>query len=150
MRMLIGALRYSVGNENDPGDPWGRSELSIQPDGAARLEHHFSRHRSTGVWAGQVESAALQALWNALQLAGFPARPPALPVAGAAMRRLVIETGDGPQRVDIAANVVSSLAGYAEAFDILDGLVRQLSGETVTYPTTQPLMVHDVIAEPIA
>jgi hypothetical protein len=25
-------LRYSVGNENNPADPWGRSELVLQAD----------------------------------------------------------------------------------------------------------------------
>ena len=40
-------VRYSVGNEHDPGDPWGRSELVIHADGSARLDHHFSRGRET-------------------------------------------------------------------------------------------------------
>lgn len=38
-------VRYSVGNEHNPGDPWGRSELVIHADGSARLDHHFSRGR---------------------------------------------------------------------------------------------------------
>jgi len=25
-------IRYSVGNEHNPGDPWGRSELVIRAD----------------------------------------------------------------------------------------------------------------------
>ena len=41
------ALRYSVGNENSPTDPWGRSELVIQPGGRTRLDHHFSCGRGT-------------------------------------------------------------------------------------------------------
>ena len=35
-------IRYRVGNEHNPADPWGRSELVIHPDGSARLDHHFS------------------------------------------------------------------------------------------------------------
>jgi hypothetical protein len=49
---------YSVGNENNPADPWGRSELVILPGGRARLDHHFSRRRTAGAWTGQVETAA--------------------------------------------------------------------------------------------
>ncbi len=32
-------IGYSVGNEHNPSDPWGRSELVIQADGSARLDH---------------------------------------------------------------------------------------------------------------
>jgi hypothetical protein len=69
-------VRYSVGNEHDPGDPWGRSELVIQADGSARLDHHFSRGREPRAWAGRVDAAALGQLLAALDRAGFPAVPP--------------------------------------------------------------------------
>ena len=31
-------LRYSAGNEHNPTDPWGRSELTVHGDGRAELE----------------------------------------------------------------------------------------------------------------
>jgi hypothetical protein len=31
-------IKYTVGNEHNPGDPWDRSELSIAADGSARLD----------------------------------------------------------------------------------------------------------------
>lgn len=144
--MSAGTLRYRVGNENNPGDPWGRSELVISPGGSARLDHHFSRRRETGAWTGQVDAAALDALWAALDRAGFPAVP-ALPlVAGATLRRLVVDA-DGTQREAIVDwHQAPSLPGYAEAFDLLDGVIRQLSGGAVRYPTKQPPIVSDIAA----
>lgn len=144
--MSAGTLRYRVGNEHNPGDPWGRSELVISPGGSARLDHHFSRRRETGAWTGQVGAAALDALWAALDRAGFPAVP-ALPlVAGATLRRLAVEA-DGIEQVAIVDwHQTPSLPGYGEAFDLLDGMIRQLSGESVPYPTTQPPIVSDIAA----
>jgi hypothetical protein len=139
-------LRYSVGNEHNPGDPWGRSELVIHPDGTAALEHHFSRVGGVGAWTGRVDAEALDALWTALDQAGFPAAPTSAPVGGATMRRLTVEVDGTPRYAVIDWNTSSRLPGYAEAFDILDGVIRQLSGDTVTYPTTQPAIVRDVTA----
>jgi hypothetical protein len=31
-------------------------------------------------------------------------------------------------------------------FDVLDGMVRQLSGDAVPYPTTNPVVVSDIAA----
>ena len=62
--MPAGTVGYSVGNEHNPGNPWGRSELVIAPDAQARLDHFFSRRPATGSWTGQVDDAALAALWG--------------------------------------------------------------------------------------
>lgn len=144
--MTVRVLRYSVGNENDPGDPWGRSELVIQPDGTARLDHHFSRVRDVGAWTGRVDAAALEAVWTALERAGFPAAPGSAPVAGAALRRLTVEADGALEQAIIGWHMTSSLPGYAEAFDLLDGVIRQLSGDAVPYPTAQPPIVRDIAA----
>ncbi len=82
-------IRYSVGNEHDPGDPWGRSELVIHADGSARLDHYFSRGRQPHAWAGHVDAAVPGELLAALGRAGFPAVPSAGPLPpGTAPRRL--------------------------------------------------------------
>lgn len=146
--MAAGLLRYSVGNEHDPGDPWGRSELVVEPDGTARLTHHFSRAGGSAAWVGMVDAAALPRLWDALQRANFPAVPTQAPVAGAALRRLTVETGQAAQVAVINARAAMSLAGYADAFDLLDGIVRQLSSDRVDYPTTQPPVVRDIAPAP--
>jgi hypothetical protein len=144
--MVAGTIRYRVGNENSPADPWGRSELVIQPDGEARLDHHFSRWRGAGSWAGRVDAVAMDALWAALDLAGFPAAPDLRPVAGATLRDLAVEADGASVRAIIDWHQAPALSGYAEAFDLLDGVIRQLSGDSVGYPTTQRTIVRGIAA----
>jgi hypothetical protein len=141
--MTMRVLRYSVGNEHNPGDPWGRSELVISDDGSARLNHHFSRSGATRAWTGRVDTAALEALWSALDRAGFPTAPNTPLVPGAAPRQLNVERDGASERALIGYYEASSLPGYAEAFDLLDGIVRQLSQDAVPYPNSQQTVVHD-------
>lgn len=148
-RMTVAVLRYSVGNENNPGDPWGRSELVIEPDGTAHLHHHFSRVPTVSAWTGRVDGAALNELWAALERAGFPAAPTSALVPGATVRRLTVEADGNSHQAFIDWHKTPSLPGYAEAFDLLDGIIRQLSGDAVPYPTKQPAIVQDVRAVPV-
>jgi hypothetical protein len=140
-------VRYSVGNEHDPGDPWGRSELVIHADGSARLDHHFSRGREPRAWAGHVDAAALGELLAALDRAGFPAVPPMLALPpGAALRRLAVEADRVAQQALISWHHTPSVPGYAEAFDLIDAVIRQLSGGAVPYPTKREPIVHGIVA----
>jgi hypothetical protein len=146
--MTRAAIRYSTGNEHSPADPWGRSELAIEPGGRARLDHYFSRGRPARAWTGQVDAAALTALEAALAEAGFPAAPgPGLLPPDAAVRRLVVEADGTARQVSLGWHQTPSLPGYATAFDILDGVIRQLSGETVPYQSAQPQIVRDIAAQ---
>jgi hypothetical protein len=140
-------VRYSVGNEHNPGDPWGRSELVIHDDGSARLDHHFSRGQEPRAWTGQVDPAALGELLAALRRAGFPAVPPmpALP-PGATLRRLALEANGAAQQALVSWHHAPSMPGYAEAFDLLDAAIRQLSGDAVRYPTKRGQIVHGIAA----
>ena len=36
--------------------------------------------------------------------------------------------------------------GYAEAFDLIDAVIRQLSGGAVAYPTKRETVVHGAVA----
>ena len=144
--MSARTVRYSAGNESNPGNPWGRSELVIAPDGSARLDQFFSRQPRAAAWTGLVDAAALDALWAALDRAGFPAVPAFRPVAGATFRTLTVEADGVSRRALLDWHQAPSLPGYAEAFDLLDGVVRQLSGDAVPYPTTQPVVVRDIAA----
>lgn len=137
-------LRYTVGNEHNPGDPWGRSELVIAADGSARLDHHFSRVPGVGAWTGRVDAAALGRLWTALEVSGFPAAPPGPFTAGATLRVLTVEVDGVPARAVLDWHRTTTLPGYADVFDLLDGVIRQLSGDTVRYPTTQPTVVSEI------
>ena len=139
-------IRYSVGNEHDPGDPWGRSELVILPDGAARLAHHFSRSNAVGAWSGRVDGAALDRLWSALDRAGFPAGSTAPLAAGSAVRRLTVEADGQAHHTIVGWHEAASLPGYNEAFGILDAVISQLSADAVAYPTGESTIVRDTTA----
>jgi hypothetical protein len=121
-------LRYSAGNEHSPTDPWGRSELVIQPDGRARLDHHFSRSRGTRVWTGRVGAGTLAALWAALVRAGFPAAPRPQLVPDATVCQLTVLAGGVPEQVTMDCGQARSLPGYGDAFGLLDQVIGQLSG----------------------
>src|ERR1700759_781432 len=101
-----GTIRYRTGNEHNPSDPFGRSELVLHADGSARLDHYFSRKRGTGAWTGQVDAAAGDALFAALEEAGFPA--PAAPGGAlppdSALRTLTVEAGGASQEVSLAGH----------------------------------------------
>ena len=143
--MTGGAIRYSTGNEHSPADPWGRSELAIDPGGRARLDHFFSRGRPARAWTGQVDLTALAALRAALHEAGFPAVPgPGLLPPDCTVRHLVVAADGATHQVSLGWHRTPSLAGYATVFDILDGVIRQLSGDTVPYPSAQPPIVRDI------
>jgi hypothetical protein len=151
-------IRYRVGNEHNPTDPWGRSELVIHPDGTARLDHFFSRGGPAGpagTWTGRVDPAALAQFWTHLSRAGFPAVPAARPLPpDSAVRTLTVEADEtggsagGGEHADVSWHQTPSLPGYAEAFDLIDAVIRQLSQDTVRYPTKQPQIVHDIAVGP--
>ena len=140
-------VRYSAGSEHDPGDPWGRSELVIRADGSARLDHHFSRGRQPRAWAGHVDATVTDELLAALDRAGFPAVPPTGPLPpGAALRRLTVESDGAARQALVSWHRAPSLPGYAEAFDLIDAVIRQLSGDAVPYPTKRGPVVHGAVA----
>ena len=129
--MTARVLRYSSGNEHNPADPWGRSELTVHGDGRVVLEQHHSRRPGTSAWAGQVDPQALSALWAALDASGFPAPPAAAAVPpDSVIRQLTVEEGGGAQSVMLAGSV----PGYAAVVGLLDGLVHRLSDGTVGRP----------------
>jgi hypothetical protein len=122
-------LSYSAGNEHSPEDPFGRTVLALDPDGAAQLDHYQrSGHRA---WRGRVAPDAVERLRAALDASGYPAVPRHPIPAGSAMRTLVVESGAEQQRAYVAWHAAPKLPGYDELFMVLDSLVRQLSGDTV-------------------
>ena len=129
--MTARVLRYSSGNEHNPTDPWGRSELTVHGDGRAELEQHHSRRPGTSTWDGQVGPQALSALWAALGQAGFPAPPPPRPVPpDSVIRRLTVESDGAAQTVLLAGPAHH----YSAVVALLDGLIHQLSEGTVGRP----------------
>jgi hypothetical protein len=137
-------LTYSVGNEHDPTDPFGRSELTIEPAGGTRLDHdQHGRHRA---WSGRVGPAAVERLWAALARAGFPRVGNQRPVpAGAPLCTLVAGDGEARRAVRLAWREARGLPGYDEAITILDDIIRQLSGEAMGgVPDAPGVVVSDI------
>jgi hypothetical protein len=134
---------YATGLENAPSDPFGRTELAIEPDGAARLDHrHVGRHRA---WTARVDPQVLERLQATLERAGFPNVASHPVPAGAAIRTLVAERHGVREGVHVAWHAAKDLPGYDEAFAILDSLVRQMSEDTVkAAPDTLPPAVVDL------
>lgn len=66
--------------------------------------------------------------------------------ADSTVRRLVVDADGAARQVSLGWHQTPSLPGYATAFDILDGVIRQLSGEAVPYKTAQPEIVRDIAA----
>ena len=132
-------LYYATGNENAPGDPFGRTELTLADDGGARLEHrHIGRHRA---WTGKVDPAQVQAARGALDTAGFPTVPPHPIPGGSTMRELAVDDTS----VLVEWYAVEDMPGYKEAFEILDSLTRQMSGDSVqATPDTLPPSVSEL------
>jgi hypothetical protein len=134
--MTVRALQYSVGNEHSPTNPWGRSELLV--DESVHLRHHFSRVRREAAWAGDLSAAAATAVWAAFDRSAFPVAPSGPVVPDTTFARITVDGTSvlTPHRA----------AGYAELFDVLDGIIRQVSGGEVPYPSTSPVTVDRVRA----
>ncbi len=137
-------IHYGTGNENAPGDPFGRTDLTIGPDGSARLDHrHIGQHRA---WTGVIDDAVLQRLHAALERSAFPQVDQHPIPPGSALRTLVVESPEsGRSGVHVAWHAAKDLAGYDELFEILDSLVRQMSEDSVTAtPDTLGPVVSDL------
>jgi hypothetical protein len=101
---------------------------------------------AAGSGPGQVDTAALATLWAAVERAGFPDVPEFRPVPDATLRQLTVQIGETRRTALVDWHIAPALPGYREAFDVLDGVIRQLSSESVPYPSDQPLIVHNIAA----
>ncbi len=139
-------LEYNAGLEHAPGDPFGRTELSIEADGRARLVHrHLGRVRA---WTARIDPVALATLWAALEHGGFPEVARHRIPGGAAMRTVIAHNAGSARSVSVAWHAASDLAGYREAFASLDSIVRQMSEDTVqAAPNTLALVVSELVRE---
>lgn len=125
----LSRIQYESGHENSPGDPFGRTTLTLEADGRARLDNLFvGQHRA---WEGRVVSATLDRLAAALHRSGFPTVPEHMLVPGTELRDLTVSGGAGSGRAILPWHQVTRWPGYDEAFAILDGLVNRLSGGAI-------------------
>lgn len=122
-----GRIEYSAGNPHNPGDPFGRTELVIEPDGTAQLTliRGTAGHRIT--WRASIDLAVVTRIHDALATAGFPQVPPHPIPGGATMRELTVVTGTDRRAAMVAWHAAQDLTGYAEAFALLDAITRAVS-----------------------
>jgi hypothetical protein len=144
--MTRGRVTYNVGVETNPGNPFGRSVLAIESDGKVRLDHHTRGGGAKQAWTGRVDPGALDRLWAAIEQSGFPDVPKHPVPAGATIRNLGVERSGAPKQSALVAwHAAAKLPGYAEAFKLLDQIVRQLSGNSVDrVPATTETLVTDI------
>ena len=134
--MTMRVLRYHVGNEHDPGDPWGRSELVIQPDGTLRagpllLPRRWRSARGRGASTRPPSTPC----GRPCEHAGFPTPLPAALTPGASPRRLIVETDGVAQRRPWSATARrSNCPATPRRSTSSTASIRQLSGDTVDVP----------------
>lgn len=116
-------IEYRIGNEHNPGNPFGRSHLTIEPDG--QMRHELFTVGPAFAWTAVVLPDVLERFWRAVEEAEFPDCPNVMPPAGATLRHLEI----GGESIMLPYH--ESVAGYDEAFSILDAILRQTSDDKV-------------------
>jgi hypothetical protein len=136
-------VEYTSGSEYDPGDPFGRCVLVIDGNDASLEVRHRGVRRS---WKGHVSDSTLATIDSQLTAAGYPAVPTHKVPAGSSLRTLTVsssgeptEDGEGPKTARMAYHEAARLPGYAEAFELLDGVIVALTaGEVPVVPTPTP------------
>ncbi|MDA0179052.1 hypothetical protein OJ997_02000 [Solirubrobacter phytolaccae] len=119
-------LWYTIGNEHNPGDPFGRIVLTVEADGTAALEHYGGRNGS-GTWTARVDTDVIARIRAELGRSTFPevAREP-IP-AGSGLRQLEVVTDDEPEYVLMGDRQGQRLDGYKEAFALLDAIAIRIT-----------------------
>jgi len=117
-------IRYRVGNEHNPMDPFGRVDLKIEAPGDARLAH-VSR-TGGGTWTATVRPETLDGLRTAIAAAGFPDVPVFAAVPDSEVRTLAV----GAAGVMVVEQV-AKLPAWADVFKTLDAIADEMSGGTV-------------------
>jgi hypothetical protein len=132
------AVWFTIGNEHNPGDPFGRVVITIDDAGHVVLEHYSRQGNAT--YTADAEPGVIDEIRAALARGGFPDVPRHQIPAGAAMRQLELVTDGEPQYAMVYDSFGMQLEGYKDAFAILDSLALQLTGYAE----------HDKLGTPVA
>lgn len=118
---------YGLGNEDDPGDPFGRTELVLEAGGRAHLDNRQAPAPARA-WEGRLGPGVFEQVLAALQTASFPAGAPKVFRPGAAVAQLRVEADGASTAADLDWHAATRMPGYRDALRLLDGIVAQLSG----------------------
>lgn len=130
-------LWCTIGNEFNPGDPFGRVVLTIDDQHRVTLEHHSRQGSAT--YTAELGAGVLDEIRRALAAGGFPHVPEHRVPAGAAIRRLELVIDGEPVSASVYDDFGRQLAGYRDAFAILDSLTLQLTGYAEHDPLKTPV-----------
>lgn len=119
-------LWFTIGNEFNPSDPFGRVVLTIDDAEHVTLEHHSRQGSAT--YTAELGPGVLDELRAALARSDFPVVPQHHIPAGAAIRQLELVTDGEPRSASMYDDFGKQLDGYKDAFAILDSLTLQLTG----------------------
>ena len=117
---------FSIGNEHNPADPFGRVVITIDPDDVVTLEH-FSR-QGNATYTADLAPGVTDEITSALARGGFPNVPSHEIPGGASLRQIKVVTDGEPQSATVEDFFAKQLEGYKDAFAILDSLTLQLTG----------------------
>jgi hypothetical protein len=131
-------LWFTIGNEHNPGDPFGRVVLTIDDANHLVLEHYARQGNSS--CTADVGAGVVDDIRAALARGGFPQVPRHQIPAGATMRQLELVTDGEPQYAMVEDFFGKQLEGYRDAFAILDSLTLQLTGNAE----------HDQLGTPVS
>jgi|tagenome__1003787_1003787.scaffolds.fasta_scaffold20783520_2 hypothetical protein len=131
-------LWFTMGNEHNPSDPFGRVVLTADDENRLALEHHS--RTGDAAYTADLGPGVLDEIRAALHRGGFPDVPRRPIPAGATMRELELVTDGEPQYAMVEDFLGKELEGYRDAFAILDSITLQLTGHAE----------HDTLKTPVS
>lgn len=136
--MIPGArrIRYDTGNPEAPDDPFGRRLLIVDRSGLTRLGNW---HRGGArAWSGTVVLEVMDEVLEHLAAGGFPEWRPSK-IAPGAIYTLVVE---GDESYSVMDSAHTSNPEFKVALQLLNGIVRQLSGDAIRIGQPERTLVH--------
>lgn len=119
-------LWFTLGNEFNPGDPFGRVVIAIDDASRVTLEHYSRQGNAT--YTAQLGAGVLDEIRSELARGGFPHVPQHQIPGGAAIRQLELLIDGEPGYALLYDDFGKQLDGYDSAFGILDSITLQLTG----------------------
>lgn len=137
-------LLYQSGNEHDMRDAFGLIILAIDGHGQLTIEQRARNGMIKNHWSGTTERAVIERVLAHLHEGGYPTVPDHKIPRGARLRSIAIESGgDSTHTYPTEWSAVNTMAGYREAYQLLDSMIMQVTANGLK-------MRVDPVDEPVA